>query len=125
MLGCLLEGVSVQSEECSLAEREHGAPALLGLASPTFVGILTSAFKSATAALATWFGGRCALDMFRHHGFLYGAVDCRLKAFCVGALCGDLCSESIQRIGVDVYLVAVFGHQYIQYAENIYLRIVS
>ena len=108
------------SAECRLAEGEHGAPTLLGLASPTFVGILTSAFKSATAALAAWFGGRCALDMFRHHGFLYCAVDCRLKAFGVGALCRDLCSESVQGVRVDVYLVAVFQHQYIQYAENIY-----
>ena len=110
----------VKSAECSLAEGEQGATTLLGLAPPTFVRILTSAFKSATAALAAWFGGRCALDMFRHHGFLYCAVDCRLKAFGVGALCSDLCSESVQRVRVDVYLVAVFQHQYIQYAENIY-----
>jgi len=110
----------VQGAECSLAEREHGASTLLGLATATFVGILTSAFKSATPALAAWFGGRCALDMFRHHGFLYCAVDCRLKAFGVGALCGDLCTKSIQRVWGDVYLVAGFGHQYIQYAENIY-----
>ena len=119
---CLLEECRVQSIECSLAEGEQGATTLLGLAPPTFVRILTSAFKSATAALAAWFGGRCALDMFRHHGFLYCAVDCRLKAFGVGAFCGDLCTKSIQRVRVDVYLVAVFQHQYIQYAENIYLR---
>ena len=121
MFGVLVRSGRVQGAECSLAEGEQGAPTLLGLATATFVGILPSAFKCATTALAAWFGGRCALDMFGHHGFLYCAVDCRLKAFGVGALCGDLCTKRIQRVWGDVYLVAGFGHQYIQYAENIYL----
>ncbi len=98
----------MQSAECRL---EQGASTLLGLASPTFVGILTSAFKSATPALIARVGRRCALYLFRPHGFLYCAIDGGLKAFGVRTLCGDLCSESIQRIWWHVYLVAAFQHQ--------------
>ena len=102
----------VQSAECSIAELEHGASALLGLAPPTFVGILTAAFKCATTpALTARVGRRFALNFFRAHGFLYCAIDGGLKTFGVGALCGDLCSKSIQRIWWDVYLVASFQHQ--------------
>ncbi len=73
-----------------LTELEQGTPTLLGLASaifvailtPTFVGILTSAFKSATTpAFTAGFGRRCAVNFFLPHGFLYCAIDCRLKAF--------------------------------------------
>ena len=101
----------VQSAECRLAEREQGAPTLLGLAPPRFFGILTSAFKSATTALTARVWRRCMLDIFRSHSFLYCAIDRGLKAFGVGALCRDLCSESIQRIWLDVYLVVAFQHQ--------------
>jgi hypothetical protein len=108
----LLDGCRVQCAECSLAEGEQRAPTLLGLASPTFVGILTSAFKCATTpALTARIRRIFALYFFCSHGFLYCAIDCRLKAFGVGPFCGDLCSESIQRIWRDVYLVAGFGHQ--------------
>ena len=102
----------VQSAEYRLAEREHGASTLLGLAPPTFVGILTPAFKSATTTALTAGVWRIfALDMVRPHGFLCCAINCRLKTFGVRTLCGDLCSESIQRVWWDVYLVASFQHQ--------------
>ena len=104
----------MQGAECSLAEGEHGAPTLLGLAPPIFFAILTSAFKSATTPALTARAGRIfALDLFRAHGFLYCAIDCRLKAFGVGPLCRDLCSEwlSCDRRSPDIYFVAGFGHQ--------------
>ena len=104
--------MGVECRVHGLAELEQGTPTLLGLASPTFVGILTSAFKSATTpALTAWVGRRCALDLFRAHGFLYCAIDCRLKAFGVGPLCCDLCSESIQRVRLYIYFVAAFQHE--------------
>ena len=99
----------LQSAGCRL---EQGAATLLGLASPTFVGILTSAFKCATTAALTARVGRIfALNFFRPHGFLHCAIDGGLKTFGVGPLCGDLCSKSIQRIWLDVYFVALFQHQ--------------
>ena len=103
----------MQGAECSLAEGEQGAATLLGLASPIFLAILTTAFESATTPALAAFGRRCALDMFRPHGFLYCAVDCRLKAFGVGAFCGDLCPEwlSCDRRSPDIYFVAGMGHQ--------------
>ena len=111
-LGFLLEGCGVQSAEYRLAEREQWASTLLGLASPIFLAILTAAFKrTTTPALTARVGRRWVLDMVCPHGFLYCAIDCRLKAFGVGALCGDLCSESIQGIWLDVYLVVAFQHR--------------
>jgi len=105
----LWDGCRVQSAEYRL---EHGASALLGLASPTFVGILTPAFKCATTPALTARVGRIfALNFFRSHGFLCCAINCRLKTFGVRTLCGDLCSKSIQRIWLDVYFVAAFQHE--------------
>ena len=102
----------MQSAEYRLAEREHGASTLLGLATAIFFAILTTAFKCATTpALTARDGRRCAIDLFRPHGFLHCAIDCRLKTFGVRTLCGDLCSKSIQRIWLDVYFVASFQHQ--------------
>ena len=95
-----------------LAEREHGAATLLGLAPPIFLAILTSAFESATTpAFTARVGRRCVLDMVRPHGFLYCAIDCGLKAFGVRALCSNLCSESIQRVRLYIYFVAAFQHE--------------
>ena len=107
----LWDGCRVQSAGCRLAEREQGASALLGLASPIFLAILTASFKCATTPALTAFGRIFAFDFFRPHGFLYCAVDCRLKAFGVGPFCCYLCSESIQRIRRHVYFVATFQHQ--------------
>ena len=116
----------MQSAEYRLAEREHGASTLLGLATAIFFAILTPAFKSASPpAFTARVGRRFALNFFRPHGFLHCAIDCRLKTFGVGTLCGDLCSEwlSCDRRSPDIYFVAGFGHEYIQYAENNYSRI--
>jgi hypothetical protein len=91
---------------------EHRAPTLLGFASPIFLAILTTAFKSATTpTLTARVGRRCVLDMVRPHGFLHCAIDSGLETFGVRTLCGDLCPEGIQRIWGEVYLVVAFQHQ--------------
>ena len=44
---------------------------------------------------------------------MYCAINSRLKAFGVGAFCGDLCSEWLRcdRRSPDIYFLAGFGHQ--------------